>query len=88
MGDGAGSRPVVLARALGTQPHLDGVARCLDLLLGEGQRAAGGHRELQTDEVEAGDQLGHAVLDLQAGVHLQEVEAARVGQVLHRATPT
>ena len=43
-----------------------------DIVLGERQRAAGGHRELEPDEVDAGDELGHAVLDLQARVHLQE----------------
>ena len=40
------------------------------------QRRALGHRQLQLDEVEAGHQLGDRVLDLQAGVHLQEPELA------------
>ena len=38
----------------------------------ERQRGALGHRQLQRDQVQAGDQLGHRVLDLQPGVHLQE----------------
>ena len=44
-------------------------------------------RELQRDQVEAGDLLGDRVLDLQAGVHLQEVELAAsvVEQVLDGA---
>ena len=37
--------------------------------------AAGGHVELELDEVEAGDHLGHGVLDLQPGVDLHEREA-------------
>ena len=55
-----------------------------DVGLPEGQGAAGGHRQLQPHEVEAGHQLGHAVLDLEPGVHLEEVEAARVDQELDR----
>ena len=34
-----------------------------------------GHVQLQRDEIESGDQLGHRVLHLQAGVHLEEREA-------------
>ena len=34
----------------------------------------------QLDKVEAGDQLGHRVLHLQAGVHLQEIEIPAGGQ--------
>ena len=45
-----------------------------DVVLRERQRLAGGDAQLQLDEVEAGDQLGDRVLDLQAGVHLQEEE--------------
>ena len=43
------------------------------------QPAALGDVELQGDQVEAGRALGDRVLDLQPGVHLQEVEAAVVG---------
>ena len=35
---------------------------------------AGGHPELSVDQVDAGGQLGDRVLDLEPGVHLQEVE--------------
>ena len=38
------------------------------------ERAALGDRELQLDQVDAVDQLGDRVLDLEAGVHLQEEE--------------
>jgi hypothetical protein len=40
-------------------------------------RVAGGHPQLLLDQVDAGDQLGHRMLDLQPGVHLQEEELAR-----------
>ena len=41
--------------------------------------------DLPADQVEAGDHLGHRMLDLQPGVHLEEVERALgVEQELHR----
>ncbi|GAB1413220.1 hypothetical protein MASR1M97_19560 [Candidatus Desulfobacillus denitrificans] len=40
------------------------------------QRLAGGDAQLQVDEVEAGDELRHRVLDLQTRVHLHEDEIA------------
>ena len=40
------------------------------------QRPAGGQAELLGDDVEAGDELGHGVLHLEPGVHLEEPEAA------------
>ena len=57
-----------------------------DRVLRERQRLAGGDAQLPLDQVEAGDHLGHRVLDLQAGVHLQEVEVRRrVDDELDRA---
>ena len=53
----------------------------------EGQRPAGRDLDLQPHEVEAGDALGHRVLDLQARVHLQEVEARRAGRAGTRPCP-
>ncbi len=53
--------------------------------LGEGQRLAGGDAQLQTDDVDAGHQFGDGVLDLHAGVHLDEVELAVLVQELERA---
>ncbi len=44
-------------------------------LLVEGQGFAGRDPQLPFDEIEPGDRLGHRVLDLQARVHLHEVEA-------------
>ena len=55
-------------------------------LVGERQRLARGDPDLLAHEIEAGDQLGHRVLDLEPRVHLHEVElAVGVEQVLHRA---
>ena len=54
-------------------------------VLAEGKGLSGRHRQLQAHEVEPGHQLGHAVLHLEARVHLQEVEATVVDQVLHGA---
>ena len=47
------------------------------LLLRQRQRLARGHAQLPLDQIEAGDHLGHRVLDLQARVHFHEVEACR-----------
>ena len=46
------------------------------LVLRHRQRLAGGDADLPLDEVDAGDHLGDRVLDLQAGVHLEEEELA------------
>ena len=47
--------------------------------LGVGQRLALGDQDLALDEVDAGDDLGDGVLDLDARVDLDEVELAGVG---------
>ena len=64
----------VAARVLGVDPALDRGAprRGLDV----GERPAERHRELERDEVEPGHHLGHRVLHLEPGVHLEEVERA------------
>ena len=50
------------------------------------QRSAFGHLQLQPHEIQAGHHLGHRMLDLKPGVHLQEVEAVlAVHHELHRA---
>ncbi len=54
-----------------------------DVVLGKGQGLATGHQELERHQVQAGDHLGHRVLDLKAGVHLQEVELAFLVDELH-----
>ncbi len=65
---------------LGVEAGLDGMARELHLLLAERQPLAARHPQLPFDQVEAGDGLGHGMLDLQARVHLEEVEGAVTAQ--------
>ncbi|MNQ74836.1 hypothetical protein D3C85_896050 [compost metagenome] len=82
----AGLRQEVVRRILGIQTHFHGVAGQADFLLLERQRLAGGDANLPGHQVLPGDQLGHRVLDLQAGVHFQEEEfAAAIQQKLHGA---
>ena len=59
--------------------------RARDVVLREAERLAGGDAQLPLHEVEPGDELGHGVLDLQAGVHLEEVELAVLVEELDRA---
>ena len=54
-------------------------------LLRELEVAAGGDPDLLEDEVDVGDHLGHRMLDLDAGVHLDEIELAVLVQELDRA---
>ncbi|KFB67915.1 MAG: hypothetical protein CAPSK01_002503 [Candidatus Accumulibacter vicinus] len=61
-------------RVLGVDPALDRPAIGLDVLLPERQGFAGSDTDHQFDEVDAGDHFGHRMLDLQAGVHFEEVE--------------
>ena len=65
---------------LGVQAHLDRVAALDDFLLRQRQRFAGGDAQLPFDQVLAGHQFGHRMLDLQARVDLHEVEAAAPGR--------
>jgi hypothetical protein len=57
----------------------------LDVVLGERQRQAGGDADLLAHQVDAGDGLGDRMLDLQAGVHLDEEELAVLPQELDGA---
>ena len=60
--------------------------RSCQLVLAAGQRLAGGDPQLPFDQIQAGDQFGDRMFDLQAGVHLHEVEAAvLIQQEFHRA---
>ena len=72
-------------RGLGVDPALDRVAAQLHVLLGDRELLAGGDPQLLADDVEAGDHLGHAVLDLDAGVHLEEEVLLAHLQALDRA---
>ena len=85
VGDAPGRRREVAVGVLGVEPGLDGVADLVGPVAGE--PAPGGDVQLQPHEVGAGDHLGDRVLDLQAGVHLEEGEeaVARVVEELHGA---
>ena len=84
--EGARRRQEVVRRVLGVEPDLDGVSPQGRVGRLGRQRLAGRHVELQPHQVEAGDQLGHRVLDLEPGVDLEEEEPAVGGkQELHGA---
>ena len=79
-GDQAGPGKEVPRRVLRVDPALDRVAT------GRGRRIdplAHRHHELQLHQIQAGDHLADRVLDLEARVHLDEIEARLVHQELH-----
>src|SRR3954451_4526418 len=83
--ESAGLRTPFTCRVFGVQPYLDGVTGCRRW--GGRERFTGGDRELQFDQVQTGGLLGDWVFDLEAGVHLEEVEVAGfVRQELDRAS--
>ena len=59
---------------LGIDPRFDGMAIEAHIGLRERQRLAGSDADHQLDEIEPGDAFGYRMLDLQTGVHLEEVE--------------
>ena len=84
---GGGAAGAVRRHRLGIDAKLHraaagGVGRRQRLVL---QPAAQRQPELEGDQIEARHRLGHRVLDLQARVHLQEMEALALDQELHRA---
>jgi hypothetical protein len=66
-------------------PPEGGAARRRDVLLRERQALAGGYRELEVHEVQPHCKLRNWVLDLQAGVHLQEVKLLAFNEELDRS---
>ena len=70
-GDAARAGQEAAGRVLGVDAELEGVAP-RGRVLGEGDGLARGDAELLGDQVDAGGFLGDRVLDLQAGVDLQE----------------
>ena len=72
-------------RVLGVDAAFDGVAADLHVLLAHAQLLARRDVDLFLHEVDPGDHLGHRVLDLDAGVHLDEVELAVLVKELERA---
>ena len=84
VGDAAIVGQEVVRRVFGRHAALHGKAGGADgLLAGQadlrvGQRHALGDENLRLDEVDAGDFLGHRVLDLNPRIDLDEVELVRV----------
>ena len=78
MHDATGAGQEVLRRILGVDAALDGVAAREHVGLPQPQPLARGDAELRLDQVDAADPLGDRMLDLQARVHLEEVEVARL----------
>ena len=76
-GQGAGGGHEVAAAVLGVDAELDGVAADLGVVVAE--LLAGRDAEHLADQVDAGDLLGDAVLDLEAGVDLEEGDRAVLG---------
>ena len=78
-------------RVFGINARFDRMAVKADLGLFERKLFARGDLKLPGDEVDAGDRLGHRVLDLKPRVHFDEPEAVgtqtrgTVGDKLHRA---
>ena len=75
-----GRRQEPTGRVLGVHARLHGVPGQVGVEDRRGQRLPPGDEQLQRDEVQAGHQLGHRVLDLQPGVHLQEGRSPVQGQ--------
>ena len=75
----------------GVDARLDRVSLKADLVLAQRQLFACGDPELPLDQIEAGNRLGHWMLDLQPRVHFDEPESAcaqpggAVGDELHCA---
>src|SRR5258705_10571623 len=63
-------------RVLRIDAAFDGMPDDGDLFLPRGQVAAGGDADLLQHEVDVGDALGDGMLDLDAGIHLDEIELA------------
>ena len=69
-----GGRQEAAERVFCVDPALHRPADQRDVVLRHRQLLAGGDADHLLDQIDAGDVLGHRVLDLQAGVHLEEVE--------------
>ena len=82
--DAPEARQEVVLGVFGVDAELDGETATLDLVLAVAQRQAGRDPDLLLDQIDTRDGLGDGVLDLDAGVHLHEVEApVGIEQELH-----
>ena len=78
-GDHAGGRQEPPGRVLGADPGLHSPSPELDLLLGEGQRFAGGDPQLKFHQIQTGNHFRDRMFHLEAGVHFQKIKAACSG---------
>src|SRR6185369_6908791 len=69
----------------GAQPRLDGMATDAQILLAVAERLAFGDAQLLANQIKTRDHLGDGVLDLQAGVDLEEEELLAADEELDRA---
>src|SRR5690606_7692629 len=70
---------------LGIDARLEGVPRTRELILAQRQFLAKGTAKLPFDEIEAGDHFRHRMLDLEARIHLDEIEPVRIGDEFDRS---
>jgi len=70
----AGAGPEIVEGILGVDAHLDGVLERLKIVKVLAQSFPERDADLFLHQVDAVDLLGHRMLDLDAGVHLHEVE--------------
>ncbi len=74
--DAAGLGEEAVGGIFGIDASLQCVTALGDLFLAQRQAFAAGDEDLPAHQVDAGRQFGDRMLDLEAGVHFQEVEAA------------
>ena len=72
--DRARKRHEIVGRILGIDAHLDRVAARNDVLLAQAERRAAGDADHLGDQIDPGDTFRQRMLDLDAGVHLDEIE--------------
>jgi len=72
--DQAGGGSEISRRVFGVDAAFDGVAELGDVALFDGEGHPRGDADLFFDQVDAGDLFGDGVLDLDAGVHFQQIE--------------
>ena len=75
----AGRGQEIAVGILGIDPALDGPAGQRHVGLRQVELFAGRHPNHLLDQIDAGDELGHRMLDLKTGVHLEKEEGAVLG---------
>src|SRR5918994_1856184 len=85
--DKPGLRQEVATGVLGVDPELYSVPVGREGILGDLQMLARDQLQLFGDDVDARDHLRHGMLDLEAGVHLDEVELSVRVDELHGTCP-